>query len=591
MEKDKNKLKKIENDNDELNANMLKPISWLLDKSFYVPKYQRGYRWTSKQVIDLLDDIAEFGDKERANDEFYCLQPLVVKKNGNNWNLIDGQQRLTTIVLLVKYFNEMWIGKQKLQIPNLEYETREESKNFIENLEIDKTKAVSSEYPDSNIDFFHIAKAYEAINNWVENKKKDKTKDFDNSKFQSVFLHHTKIIWYELETKEDEISSFIRINSGKIPLTNAELIKALFLQKKNFSHESDMSIHRYEMSEDWDRIEHKLQEDSFWYFLTKEVPTSYSRIEIIFDLIYEKETGKKKKKDEPLTTYLFFVEKSNSPKWNITEQWNQIKNIFDTLCEWYNDYERYHCIGYLIYTGKKVQDLYKLCYGLKKDKSLIELKKLMLASIPYGLDGIDKIDYDQQSPDALRKFYVLYNILYLLKNKGSYKFPFDKLKTEKWDIEHIDSKTENPLESLKDQIEWLEYTYSDLEDELKDLKNEIEAYKELEKVNSEHFSCLYNKIINRIVDSSIQNKNSVGNLTLLDSHTNRAYGNSLFPTKRRFIIDRDKAGLFVPPCTKNVFLKYYQTGTADLRKWTAQDELEYRNDIETTFSDFINEVR
>ena len=89
MEKDKNKLKKIENDNDELNANMLKPISWLLDKSFYVPKYQRGYRWTEKQVRDLLDDIDEFSDKDRTNDEFYCLQPLVVKKNGNKWNLID----------------------------------------------------------------------------------------------------------------------------------------------------------------------------------------------------------------------------------------------------------------------------------------------------------------------------------------------------------------------------------------------------------------------------------------------------------------------------------------------------------------------
>lgn len=576
----------IKSENDELNAEMLKPISWLLDKNFYVPKYQRGYRWTAKQVVDLLDDIAEFSDKG-TNEEFYCLQPIVVKKNGNKWNLIDGQQRLTTIILLVKYFNEMWIGKQKLPIPALEYETREESKNFIENLEIDNSKAKSSESTDSNIDFFHIAKAYEAINKWVENK----TGDFDNSKFQSTFLHHTKVIWYELETKEDEISSFIRINSGKIPLTNAELIKALFLQKKNFSHESDMTIHRYEMSEDWDRIEHKLQENSFWYFLTKNAPTSFSRIEIIFDLIYEKETGKKKQKDEPLTTYLFFVEKSKSPEWNITEQWNQIKNIFDTLCEWYADYERYHCIGYLIYTGKKIQDLYKLCYGLKKDESLMELKKLMLESIPNGLDGIDKIDYDQQSPDALRKFYVLYNILYLLKNKGSYKFPFDKLKTEKWDIEHIDSKTENPLENLKDQIEWLEYTYSDLKDDLKDLKDEIDEYKKLEKVHIEQFSSLYKKIINRIVDSSIQNKNSIGNLTLLDSHTNRAYGNSLFPTKRRFIIERDKAGLFIPPCTKNVFLKYYQTGTADLRKWTAQDELEYRKDIVTTFLDFFNEVR
>lgn len=46
----------------------------------------------------------------------------------------------------------------------------------------------------------------------------------------------------------------------------------------------------------------------------------------------------------------------------------------------------------------------------------------------------------------------------------------------------------------------------------------------------------------------------------------------------------------MPPCTKNVFLKYYQTSNVDLRKWTAQDETEYRNDIETTFSEFFKEV-
>ena len=566
---------------------MIKPISWLLDKSFFVPKYQRGYRWTEKQVQALLNDIEEFCNKERSKDEFYCLQPLVVKKNGDKWNLIDGQQRLTTIVLLVKYFNEMWIGKQKLPVPLLDYETRDESKAFIEKLEIQDSKAVSSASPDSNIDFFHMAKAYETINSWVESKPSD----FDNSKFQSTFLHNTKVIWYKIDEKEDEVNSFIRINSGKIPLTNAELIKALFLQEKNFSHESDMTIHRYEMAEDWDRIEHKLQDNAFWYFLTKETPASYSRIELLFDLIYEDETGKKKQKDEPLTTYLYFVEKSCSPEWNITKQWNQIKMVFDTLCEWYDDYERYHCIGYLIFAGEKIQDLYKMCRNTKKDAFLNELKKRMLKKIPEGgLDGIEKIEYGMQSAETLRRFYTLYNVLYLLKNKGDLRFPFDKLKTEKWDIEHIDSKTENSLESLKDQKEWLSYTYSDLQSELSDLKDEIDAYNETENVDIEKFNSLYNRIVKRISDNNIQDKNSFGNLTLLDSHTNRAYGNSLFPTKRRFIINRDKEGQFVPPCTKNVFLKYYQDGAVDLRRWTADDEKEYEVDIETTFSEFFSEV-
>ena len=370
-------------------------------------------------------------------------------------------------------------------------------------------------------------------------------------------------------------------------MTNAELIKALFLQKKNFENESEMSIHRYEMAEDWDRIEHKLQDDYFWYFLTKETPSTYSRIEFLFDLLYETETGKKKSKEEPLTTYLFFSKKTEEKEWTLTSQWNQIKSIFDTLCEWYDDYELYHCVGYLIYSGKRISELYKICQGIKKDKFLVKLKELMLKSLPSGLDLLEKIEYREQPAETLRKFYVLYNVLYLLKNRGISKFPFDRLKTENWDIEHIDSQTENPLENLKDQKEWLSYIYSDLPQELEEFKGRIEAYKKLDKADTEQFSALYNDIVENITDKDIEDKNSIGNLTLLDSHTNRAYGNSLFPTKRRFIIERDKKGLFIPACTKNVFLKYYQEGTADLRKWTAEDAKEYQKDIEETLMIFF----
>lgn len=561
---------------------MLKPVSWLLDKTFFVPKYQRGYRWTKKQVTDLLDDIHEFSCKDRTKDEFYCLQPLVVKKSGEKWNLIDGQQRLTTIVLLVKYFNEK-MPVEKQELPVLEYETGKRSKSYIENLEIQGSEAKSSESSKSYIDFYYMAEAYETINAWVESH--NKSSDF-GEKFQSVFFNNAKIIWYETDENEDEIEYFTRINRGKIPLTNAELIKALFLQKRNFTQESDMTIHRYEMAEDWDRIEHKLQDNSFWYFLTKDKPYAYSRIEIIFDLLYEKETGKKKSKDEPLTTYLFFAEKSRQSGWDVTTQWNQVKEVFDTLCEWYDDYERYHCVGYLIYAGKRIPNLYKLCQDKKKNEVLRELKKLMLKTIPGGVEEIKNIEYGQTSTEDLRRFYVLYNILYLLKIRGISRFPFDRLKTEKWDIEHIDSQTENPLEKLKDQIKWLEYTYSDLKSELEEFKDEIDFYKQRKKEDVS-FSDLYNKIIEKISDNENQDKDSIGNLTLLDSGTNRAYGNALFPTKRKFIIKNDKEGRFIPPCTKNVFLKYYQENTAELRKWTAADVQEYEKHIENTFIEFF----
>lgn len=86
----------------------LLPINDLIKEkpfSFYIPSYQRGYRWTERQVTDLLDDICEFIKKDKTKDEFYCLQPVVVKPNNDTWEVIDGQQRLTTIYLLLKYFN------------------------------------------------------------------------------------------------------------------------------------------------------------------------------------------------------------------------------------------------------------------------------------------------------------------------------------------------------------------------------------------------------------------------------------------------------------------------------------------------------
>ena len=302
------------------------------------------------------------------------------------------------------------------------------------------------------------------------------------------------------------------------------------------------------------------------------------------------ETGKRKSKDEPLTTYLFFHKKSESLEWNLTVQWNQIKAIFDTLCEWYEDFVRYHCVGYLKKKKKRITELYKICKNKQKNKALIELKRLMLKSLPCELDSIDELEYGQQSSETLQKFFVLYNILYLLRNSGSSKFPFSKLKTEKWDIEHIDSQTENPLKNLKEQKEWLDYAYSDLPEELKEFESRIKSYKTLQEVDIDKFDALYKDIAEKLTDKNIQNKNSIGNLTLLDSHTNRAYGNSLFPTKRRFIIERDKEGRFIPLCTRNVFLKYYQSGSVDLRKWTADDAEKYLKDIVETFEKFFAEV-
>ena len=85
-------------------------IPELLDKKYYIPEYQRGYRWEKQQVLDLLNDLMTYFSG-RTQGQFYCLQPIVVKEieidNENWYEVIDGQQRLTTLRIIMQIFDEL----------------------------------------------------------------------------------------------------------------------------------------------------------------------------------------------------------------------------------------------------------------------------------------------------------------------------------------------------------------------------------------------------------------------------------------------------------------------------------------------------
>jgi len=108
---------------------------------FYVPSYQRGYRWGKEEVTRLLEDIYTNGNKT------YCLQPVVVRKDGDRYELIDGQQRLTTLFILLQYIKREYKPKISLKY-ELIYETRESSAKYLN--DINETLA------NSNIDFLWL---------------------------------------------------------------------------------------------------------------------------------------------------------------------------------------------------------------------------------------------------------------------------------------------------------------------------------------------------------------------------------------------------------------------------------------------------
>ena len=132
---------------------------------FLIPSYQRGYRWTKQEVTAFLEDLKEFSDDNGKRK--YCFQPLVVKQRDDGmYEVVDGQQRLTTIYIFIK----LAADEIRSAVPpfNLEYETRKDSGGFLKEL------SSNSPFITHNIDYFHILTARDEMLLWLE-KQPDKS--------------------------------------------------------------------------------------------------------------------------------------------------------------------------------------------------------------------------------------------------------------------------------------------------------------------------------------------------------------------------------------------------------------------------------
>lgn len=608
----------------------LKNVTELCGMNFYIPNYQRGYRWTNQQIDDLLNDINEFND----NDGFYCLQPLVVKqrkedvfkkikeeaKNINDvydylkgtWEVIDGQQRLTTIFILMKCLGISG-GHYSLK-----YETRTGSEEFLEgNLEAN----------ENNIDYYYISEARKTVQEWLENIDTQ-----SRMSFQKKLMEKVRFIWYE-SVDEDPIKVFTRLNIGKISLTNSELIKALFLNRKNFdiSKNEHIKLRQQEIASEWDKIEYALQNNEFWLFLHEKGYKRPTRIDFIFDLICEaNDLGLNGYKEnigtDDYRTFRYFyayfksdvstegnsLQRENS---KVIKCWNIVKRYYQTFEEWYNDLELFHYIGFLIDCkgNSVIKDLLSEWNRQTEKKVFLQYVK---KEIKYVVGKCPELNFqyreDGSNKRECKPILLFHNVQTVINQNQSqlnnekyelgtfYKFPFHLYKLETWDVEHINSNSTNLEDDNESQREWLLNIYLSVGEELQ--KNIQEYFN-----STDNKDLLLKKIKGEVPLTNIEwtqeEKNRIWNYALLDSSTNRSYGNSIFSGKRRVIIgkekgkfiaipklskdgkltmtdEKDSSSSFVPPCTKQVFLKYYSVTAGNNNYWTLEDAQNYLNDIE-----------
>ena len=547
---------------------ILKPIKDFQDFHFWVKNYQRGYKWTKEEVTQLLNDIYEF--EPQKENEFYCLQPIVIKEDSNKKELIDGQQRCTTIYLILKY-----LGKDTFE---LDYQTREKSAEFIK--EIDSL-AIAGEWnkwveahPDkNNIDNYHFFEAYRTIQDWFADESRDK------KRFLDKLLNYTQVIWYEVDENIDSIELFTRINSHKIRLTEAELIKALFLIALTDSSQRERVV-----AQQWDSIENDLQEEELWYFIAADNPPA-TPIDYIFKLSKIVKEQKDYHGEYPIFNAFYNTYKKEEDKKHWVEvQWEEVRTHFLILKEWHKEFEYYHLVGTLIHLGYSIDTIFQIKRQSNSKTAFKEaLNNEFIKIIRSFGDHLEHVYYKSGKE---RNALLLFNIISILQsNEKTYRFPFHVFKTMNWDIEHIHAIA---TDSKSIQKEWLENNKTYISDKL--LKAEIEEVLDSKENEEEKLSTVIEKVNKLLSEDGFDNDdiNNLSNLTLLDSGTNRSYKNIIFPLKRNRIIEEDKKGTFIPLCTKNVFLKYYMPNATQLSIWSKEDRKKYFENIITTFNTFVN---
>lgn len=588
-------------------------------QKFIIPFLQRTYKWKPAQAIQLLEDLQEFTLPTNSKEK-YCLQPLAVCRNGESWEVLDGQQRLTTLLILHRALFQ-WTGVESTPYKQnyAKEDGREDSilTNFLTESDLQDDIILTT-----NQDIYNMSRVRKEIKKWLASHPEciEYLKELFTPGGKDLLF-----LWYEVDY-EARHKTFKNLNTGKIALTNADLVKALLLSE-NSTKIKDKALVAAQFRE----MEITLENDKFWYSICPyDSDSTHPRIDFLFNIVAQVSPSVYwANEDSARTSFDYFYNKKD----NLQTEWEKVRDTFLRLTDLANSPESYHYMGYLVYiscnharkqqrqqqrfkdttwTVFKALELYRehgFDKAIEKMRQLIK-KQLSLKELP---DYLDKAQ--------CRRVFVLHNIetilsrlealksIYPSKNDTDIAFPFELLYAHNWDIEHIASQTDNDLTSEKDRQDWLEGFKSDYADIATSCAEKIMAYSAAttKRDKDSTFNDLYKNTIaaieNQMKEKGLSpigenDKDDISNLVLLDDHTNRSYHNSLMPRKRRVVLFAADEGLYeekisvayIPPCTLKVFQKSYNRATTNLTslEWIKPDAEAYRKDIENKLEYYLS---
>jgi len=195
---------------------------FLSDGQYVIPIYQRNYDWGERETLQLLEDISDYAQKD-SNQKYYIGSAVVFVRNVNGttyFEMIDGQQRLTTLTILVSLLKHE--GKADwFKQPNLSYEHRKEADEALRRLQ----EGMQSEHPAAR----NIVNVYALLKKHLIPVLE--AKGLDKAKFADYLFNQVKILRIPLPHDTQLNHYFEIMNTRGEQLEKHEVLKATLMSK------------------------------------------------------------------------------------------------------------------------------------------------------------------------------------------------------------------------------------------------------------------------------------------------------------------------------------------------------------------------
>lgn len=583
-------------------------------KFFNIPEYQRGYKWTVDNVVQLLEDLKGF--KQNSSDEFYCLQNITITKakvNGHLcFNVIDGQQRLTTLFILISYIQRNMSDKVlSTETDILRYSIREETDKFLRESILSGEFWNSAEYKPATKDQYYITDVAKAIAEWFRT----------NSLEERTILDHLKLIVNKVESGEEE-TVFASLNGGKVDLDGADLVRAILitraakqkypslLSEKTFhqianddinlninikvSSQGKINEFRVKLGIELDMMNNWWSDRKVRSYFEQLLPNrisqnkSFKYSEYPIDLLYyaffeayKDELNAQGKTDLDLRVFENGININGRDDDDHLEFYMEVKEFHQTLVDWYNDDEIYNLLGYLMYNYKSSSISFAMLWKeWKSSESKSDFKSTLKRiireqlALAYGKDN----DNTETTGTLIQLRKAITNIA-----ENWYEKDFTILFLPLLDLIPEKKQVGNSIRTIFKRLN-PDYFKCNQED-----KEHVRS--RTRRMEEEDMTEVYRLALE---EENRHGLNSIGNVVLLKKEINRSYGNvELVKKMDRIAREHIMNDTYIRPHTLNVFLSKLRSlkdnGISENSVfWSEEDIVKTVTSIDSALTEYLN---